>query len=172
MITQRIYLRERTPELIDKLLQLSVKDQIEFLGFDELETLNFELKNIKKNIDNPFDTRKKWDLVDIKSQKVIGNCGFHNWYIEHERAEIGYFMSQDFREKGYMGEALKCVIKYGFEELKLNRIEAFMSPTNIPSINTIKKLGFSKEGILREHYKWNNKIYDSIAYSLLKSEYN
>ncbi|MND70827.1 putative ribosomal N-acetyltransferase YdaF [compost metagenome] len=70
-----------------------------------------------------------------------------------------------------MTEALKPIIQYGFETMKLNRIEAFLSPDNIPSLKLVQKFGFTKEGHLREHYNKDNKLEDSAVYSLLKSEY-
>lgn len=70
-----------------------------------------------------------------------------------------------------MSEALKCVINYGFKIMKLNRIEAFISPSNLPSIKIIENLGFTREGILKEHYKMKNEILDSVVYSLLKSKW-
>lgn len=140
-----------------------------FLGFDEPNRLEIELKNIKRNLTN-LDSRKKWDLIERVSGKVIGNCGFHNWLPEHQRAEIGYFLSAGFRSKGFMLEALKQVIDHGFNTMNLFRIEAFISPDNKPSINLIRKLGFSYEGLLRSHYHFNGKIHDSAIYSLLKSD--
>ena len=53
----------------------------------------------------------------------------------------------------------------------LNRIEAFVGPGNDPSLRIMERLGFSKEGLLREHYHKNNHTEDSVAYSLLKREY-
>lgn len=55
--------------------------------------------------------------------------------------------------------------------MKLNRIEAFIGPKNQASIKLINKLNFVKEGHLREHYSENNRIEDSIVYSLLRKEY-
>jgi [ribosomal protein S5]-alanine N-acetyltransferase len=70
-----------------------------------------------------------------------------------------------------MLEAITSIVDYGFHKMELNRIEAFISPDNLPSKKLIAKAGFTQEGVLREHYKWENKIYDSVVFSLLKSEY-
>lgn len=73
--------------------------------------------------------------------------------------------------KGYMQEALACIIQYGFERMLLNRIEAFISSDNLPSIRSVERQGFVKEGVLREHYKHQGKLYDSVVYSILREEY-
>lgn len=170
MKTDRLYLRERTKQLLEKLLCQSSEEQMNFLGIEDPDQLQQELTRIEKRFSEKTDW-KKWDLIERVTQKVIGSCGFHNWYAEHERAEIGYSLNEKYRGKGYMLEALKSVIDHGFNEMKLNRIEAFIKPDNAPSKRIIEKLGFKKEGVLREHYKSENQIHDSVVYSLLRSEF-
>ncbi len=140
------------------------------MGLESVEQLNAELIRSNKRLGNLEMKFVKWELIEKASQKVIGSCGFHNWYEEHERAEIGYFLNVNFQGRGFMSEALKSVIEHGFKIMKLNRMEAFISPSNLPSIKIIESLGFTREGILKEHYKWNNEILDSVVYSLLKSQ--
>ena len=70
-----------------------------------------------------------------------------------------------------MVEALNQVVDFGFNILKLNRIEAFISPDNQPSLSIITKLGFKQEGVLRSHYKSQDVIYDSVVYSILRIDY-
>jgi len=84
---------------------------------------------------------------------VIGSCGFHNWIKNHERSEIGYEIHKQYQNQGYMSEAIKKVINYGFQEMNLNRIEALIDPMNENSIRIVTKNGFKQEGILRGHYK-------------------
>ena len=171
METKRIYLKERTDQAIEELLNMPVKEQMAFLGFDDMDWLTMELRKIKKGLVNKDPGRKKWDMFEKTENRVIGNCGFHNWFAEHERAELGYYLSNHAKGNGYMIEALKKVIEYGFNDMKLHRIEAFISTENEPSIKLIKKLGFRKEGVLRAHYKWQNKLNDSVIFSLLQPEF-
>ena len=56
-----------------------------------------------------------------------------------------------------MTEALSAILKFGFDELELNRIEAVVLPENTASIQMLEKLGFRKEGLLEEYEKWGNK---------------
>ncbi|PTX15076.1 ribosomal-protein-alanine N-acetyltransferase [Pontibacter mucosus] len=170
MKTERLILRERTKQVQKDLLRLPVKEQLGFLGLDTEEQLNAELIRSNKRLGNLEMKWLKWELIEKESQKVIGSCGFHNWYEEHERAELGYSLHENFRGRGFMHEALTCVIEHGFKVMKLNRIEAFVGPSNLPSIRVIEKLGFTREGLLKEHYKINDHIYDSIVYSLLRSK--
>ena len=73
--------------------------------------------------------------------------------------------------KGIMTEAVEQVIKYGFENMQLHRIEALVADYNIASLNLLKRQGFVFEGTMRQDYVVNGKSEDSDCYSLLKHEW-
>jgi ribosomal-protein-alanine N-acetyltransferase len=171
METDRLYLRVQTTDLLKDVLKQGTDEQLNFFGLHDKDQLKKVLTKIERKLSNSTLDWKKWHLIEKASGIVIGNCGFHNWLADHDRAELGYFLHDDFRNKGFMIEALDSVIQHGFNKMNLNRIEAFISPDNLPSIKLITKLGFVQEGLLREHYKHENQIHDSFVYSLLKSEW-
>jgi len=174
METQRLYLRQQTRGLLEEVLKQSVEDQMIFFGTEDEDQLKFEHTMLKKRLVNTSSlvlNSVKWDILDLKTGRVMGSCGFHNWEKEHERAEIGYRLHEQFRKQGYMSEAIRKILEYGFNTMQINRIEAFISPDNQPSIQLIKTLNFTYEGTLKQHYKFKGKIYDSEVYALLKSEY-
>jgi ribosomal-protein-alanine N-acetyltransferase len=70
-----------------------------------------------------------------------------------------------------MSEAIVPILNYGFNNMNLERIEAFVSPNNTPLIKLLTKMKFKKEGLLKHHYFDKNKMDDSIVFALLKSEY-
>lgn len=170
METERLYLEMRTRERLELLLSQSVEEQLDYFGIENIEEMENRLAGIKRTLKKQGIGWRMWAIVEKKSQKVIGDCGFHNWVLEHDRSEVGYGLYEAYRNNGYMYEAMQKVVEYGFEELKLNRIEACISPDNIPSRKLIEKLGFEEEGTLRQHYKSKGKIYDSVIYSKLKSD--
>lgn len=111
-------------------------------------------------------------LVVKNSNETIGRCGYHNWYAQHHRAEIGYALTKaEFKRKGYMREAVQAILQYGFEVMGLNRIEAFIGPENVASISIVTKYGFTQEGRLRQHHAVDGAFEDSLVYSLLKQEF-
>ena len=102
----------------------------------------------------------------------MGWCGYHTWYIQHDRAELGYELYHESdRGKGYMSELMPYVIEYGFKDMNLNRIEAMVGPTNIPSLKLLEASGFVKEGQMRSHYLRDGEYQDSLVFSLLRNEY-
>ena len=170
MKTERLFLRERTPEVRAHLLSLPFEEQLTFLGVDE-ERLNLELGWIKKGLVNYKMDYKMWDLILLETNQVIGDCGFHSWYKKHFRAEVGYGLTESFRKQGFMLEALSKILEFGFSEMELNRVEAFISPDNKASRGLVEKCNFQYEGLLRQHYNDNGEIGDSVVYGLLKSEF-
>ena len=70
-----------------------------------------------------------------------------------------------------MNEALHALLDYAFEELALHRIEADVDPRNTPSIRTVERLGFQREGYLRERWKVNGEIQDTVFFGLLRPEW-
>ncbi len=169
--TERLYLRERTVTLLEDIRKKSLQEQLDFFGFDSEEKLQREWNRVDKGLSNWRIEFKVWDLIELESKKVVGYFGFHSWYVWHRRAEIGAFLNEPYRKRGYMGEAMKRVIQFGFDELGLNRIEGWIRPNNIDSINMTLKLGFKEEGVSRELRFESGKFVDMNAYSLLRSDY-
>jgi ribosomal-protein-alanine N-acetyltransferase len=73
---------------------------------------------------------------------------------------------------GYITEALKTVMNFGFDRLEINRIEAEVMQGNIISEKILDKLNFKNEGVLREWMFWNGKHYDMTMFSLLKADFH
>jgi len=111
----------------------------------------------------------RWGIALKGKTEIIGTIGFNNYTKQH-RANIGYDLQKDYWNNGYISEALKAVINYGFEKLEINRIEAEVMPGNIYSEKALNRLGFKREGLLRDWMLWNGKHYDMIMYSLLRMQ--
>lgn len=173
LTTSRLVLRKLTPEVFDYIYRdLSETKQLEFLGLESEAELEAEKKKYKIGLRTYNKSFLYFQLLEQKSRNIIGWCGYHTWYLDHDRAEIGYGLCEaDSRRKGFMSEAIVPIVEYGFKQMKLTRIEAFIGPGNQASINLINKMNFVKEGQLRDHYYSNNRVEDSIVYSLLRKEY-
>ena len=109
-------------------------------------------------------------VVHRNSSCLIGSIGL-TIYQEHEKAELGYWIGKSHWRNGYCTEAGKAIIRYGFDELKLNRIHAHHFSRNPASGRVMEKLGMQYEGCLRQHIKKRDKFMDCKMYSILKDEY-
>lgn len=166
-------LRKLVPETYDYIYTCFTDDEImAFLGLQSPEELYKDRDKYQKGMTGFNRSFLNFLMIDRESGKVAGCCGYHTWYTEHQRAEIGYAMYGDeFRKQGLMSEALREIIAYGFDKMQLNRIEAFVGPYNVPSLKLMEKMNFVREGQLRQHYCKKGVIEDSIVFSLLKEEY-
>ena len=173
IITDRLILRKLTQESFDFIYSdMSQDEQLDILGFTSIEILLEEKEKYKKGLSTNNKKFLYHQLIDKKTSAIIGWCGFHTWYTDHNRAEIGYGLFDDnYKNKGIMTEAIISIVNYGFNNMNLERIEAFVSPNNMPSIKLLKRMKFKKEGFLKHHYFHNSKMDDSIIFALLKSEY-
>jgi [ribosomal protein S5]-alanine N-acetyltransferase len=115
-------------------------------------------------------TQIRWAIVEKESDSFIGTCGFHAIDQKHDKAEIGYELDSTAHGMGYMAEAVNEIIRFGFEELFLNRIEAFYHPHNIASHNVLSRAGFAVEGVLRQRYKMNDVYVDMNIASILREK--
>lgn len=136
-----------------------------------------DTENYRKMYESGIDTYKTtllfFLIIHKETNETIGECGYHTWFPKHNRAEIYYKLNDDnYKRKGYLTEILPFVIKYGFKEMKLHRIEALVATDNIPSLKLLKKNNFTFEGTLREHYFTNGVYENSEIYSLLAPDSN
>jgi len=103
--------------------------------------------------------------------RLIGQCTLFNLVASCRRAEIGYGMARTAWGQGYMAEALDALLRYGFEQLDLNRVEADIDPRNLRSARSLTRLGFKHEGHLRERWIVDGEVSDSDLYGLLRGEW-
>lgn len=102
---------------------------------------------------------------------LVGDCSLFNLNTESRRAELGYALSADAWGNGYMDEALKALLAVAFKELALNRLEADIDPRNLASARTLQRLGFTREGRLRERWIVAGEVSDSDLYGLLRDDW-
>jgi len=103
-------------------------------------------------------------------RKLVGAVGL-TLSQKDNRAELGYWVGKPYWGQGYCTEAAGEILRYGFEVLELNRIQASHFSRNVASAKVMEKIGMKYEGCLRSHvYKWGEYL-DIIYRAILKSEY-
>lgn len=102
---------------------------------------------------------------------VIGMCTLYDFMIQCRRAELGYAMASACWGRGYMHEALTALLDYGFVALRLNRVEADIDPRNLASARSLERLGFVREGVMRERWIVGDEISDTAFYGLLRRDW-
>jgi len=110
-------------------------------------------------------------IIEITSNLLIGIISLDSVDLVHNNAEIGFWLGKKFRGKGYMTEAIKLILNFGFNELKLERIYARVVSINIISQNILKKIGFVYEGTMRKSFLKNNRYMDDQIFSILSKDF-
>jgi len=120
---------------------------------------------------NESETMFKWGIALRDSNILIGTTTLFNLNLDNGRAELGYALGRAYWGKGYMNEALNALVLHAFEVMGLRRLEADVDPRNTASIRTLERLGFQREGFLRERWRVNGEIQDALFYGLLRREW-
>lgn len=135
-----------------------------FTNEDALKRVEFITKG--------FENKTNYIFVITKNEKdsLIGQIGLH-LDVQNNKAEIGYWISEAFWGKGIATESLTALLKFGFEELNLNKIFATHFLDNPSSGKVLIKNGMIKEGLLKDEYKKRDKYCSVNQYRLTKEEY-
>lgn len=123
-------------------------------------------------LDNERLSMHNWLLYRKDSGKLIGDFSYHIIFRRHRRAEIGYSLYDIAdRGQGFMQELLPVTLKFGFETLGLERIEALTATDNWASMSLLRRFGFRREGYARRHYRYEGVNTDSFSFSLLAEDF-
>ena len=113
----------------------------------------------------------QWGIERKEDGRILGTCTLFNVHAANMRAELGDALASAYWKQGYMREALTALIDHAFGPMKLRRLEADVDPRNVNSMQILDKLGFSKEGLLRERWNVDGEIQDSAFLGLLAREW-
>lgn len=111
-------------------------------------------------------------VVRATDALLIGTCTLHQFNWPSRRAELGYALGRPFWGQGYMHEALLALLPYAFGTLDLNRLEADIDPRNSASAKVLERVGFRREGLLRERWIVGDEVSDTAFYGLLRREWH
>lgn len=103
--------------------------------------------------------------------QLIGAVGLREIDTEHCQTEMGFWIGLDWWGKGYATEAAKAVIRYGFQELKLNRIYAHHMVRNPVSGRVLEKIGMKQEGLLRQRVRKWGVFEDVVLLAILQDDW-
>lgn len=107
----------------------------------------------------------------VPDMSFIGWCGVTRWNPDYRSASLGYCLTDAAWGHGYATEAAHCVLQWAFDTLDLNRIQAETDTRNAASARVLEKLGFVREGTLREDCVVNGEVSDSWVYGLLRRQW-
>lgn len=172
--TQRLLIRQYTLDDAKSYFALKSCELVwkysTFIPFREFKQAEDELHQIvtTKSIDW-FDFLP---VFEKETNSYIGEAGIISCNRNANRCEIGYNILPEYWGKGYATELTRFFVKYAFEFLKFERVEALVIQENVASCRVLEKSGFLLEGVLRNFSKSGNGYRNVCYYSIITSDYS
>ncbi len=107
----------------------------------------------------------------VSDGAFIGWCSLNRWNPDYRSASLGYCYHEAGWGHGYATEAARVLLRWAFDTLDLNRVQTETDTRNVASARVLEKLGFVREGTLREDCVVNGEVSDSWVYGLLRREW-
>lgn len=172
--SERLRLRELQPQDVNALLNhFGNPEVVRFIGMQPIKTIE-QANEWLRWMGGFFAARDglRWGIVlRDEPETFIGSAGLHSWNREANYAEIGVDIAQPYWGHGYATEALLRLLEFGWQHMKLNRVEADVVKGNVASMRMLTRLGFRQEGVLRQRLRKGGKYYDVHMFSLLRNEF-
>ncbi len=172
--TKRLILRKMTLDNAEDVFKYSSDPEVfRFVGGKVHETIK-DSEEFLKEISEKHERQETivWGVVYKERCKLIGDCGFIKWDASQARAELDYLLSREYWNRGLMTEAVKEVIRFGFEKMQLNRIQGICEIANIASACVMEKAGMQFEGVLRNYIQHDGRPLDMKMYSIVRKEWS
>ena len=151
----------------------SVAEVSPWLQFAHKDYSLKEAKDFLKNRCKPCwkkDTEYNFKIFDPKDLSFVGMCGFNGIDNENHRANLGYWVRTSRSKQSVAPAATILLAKWGFQTLKLRRIEILVATGNRRSQRVAEKVGAHREGVLRNRIRIYDTMHDAVMYSLLPQD--
>jgi len=168
-----ISLRIWTENDVDSALEVVLRNRDHLQTYMQWMTPDYSIDSSKKFIADGIAhrlERKTLGLALCRGDRLIGSIGFNRLDWTARVCEIGYWIDRDEEGKGTITRACRTLINYAFEQLEMNRIEIRCSTENLRSAAVPERLGFTKEGVLRQAELVKGKLHDFNIYGLLAED--
>ncbi|RUL75926.1 GNAT family N-acetyltransferase [Dyella choica] len=170
--TRRLLLRPLRKEDASIFFEVwSDPEAVRYFSFPPMQDVEQAHARVADKLQSSSDGNSVICVIESKDTgEVLGDCALFNGVSHSRRAEIGYCLGRKYWGKGYMVEAADALIEHGFKQAGLRRIEADIDPRNLPSIQLVERLGFKREGYLRERWMIGGEVADTVLYGLIHSD--
>ena len=168
--TERLFLRKWQKSDVVDLFNIMKNPSVIMGGWKPHSNINASIEILNEYI----ESNERWAIELKNTGKVIGSIRV---YPDNNRGKffaktINYVLSEDYCGNGYMTEAVKRIIEYLFEELNIDLLSAFHYPNNDKSKKVLERCGFQYEITIEQgSTRYDGQVFDSVCYSILKSDY-
>jgi [ribosomal protein S5]-alanine N-acetyltransferase len=169
--TARLRLRQFRAEDADAMHECFADPQAMRFWNQPVYTKRIETERaVRSFIDCTPSYYRFWAVAEAGTDRCLGLVNYHDGHIRSKRVSIGYIIEPTRQRQGIGAEAVSAILDFCFGELGLHRAQAFIHPDNIASIALVEKLGFRREGLLRDNLRVGEVWRDDLLYALLVTD--
>jgi ribosomal-protein-serine acetyltransferase len=104
--------------------------------------------------------------------RIAGVVGFHSVDWPHRKTSVGYWLGEEHQGRGTMTRAVRALVDHALRTWQLHRVEARVAPENVRSRAVLERLGFRREGTLRQAELVGGRFLDNVVYAVLAPEWD
>ncbi len=169
--TKQLTLRKIKVEDAEAMYQYASKDEVtKHVLWDSHRSIETTKQFVQVMIDKYEEGNFSWAITLKETKEFVGTIDFVTYNAAENIAEIGYALSDRHWGKGYVSEATKALLDFGFNELQLVRIQARCFADNIGSERVMQKVGMTYEGTMRKAKFAKGKHHDIKMYAILRED--
>ena len=172
-LDDEITLRAWEESDIERGYEVVKRNQDHLQQFMHWMSADYSIESSRKFMTEGIAKRKAGETLGLgifRGENLLGSVGFVGFDWKARKTEIGYWISKNEEGKGIITRATRLMIDYAFEELDMNRIEIRCSAENVRSAAVPERLGFKKEGHLRQAEFRNGHLHDFLIYGMLRED--
>ena len=169
--TERLFLRQLTEDDLGFIYEMFSREETNRHVADDAVKDMGEARDLFEAYIRPKPHLFRLGLFMKDGGQPIGTIGLYGIKPEDFRAVLGADLLKEFWGQGYMTEAARALLDYGFREMNLNRIQASADADNEKSLALIRRLGFTCEGTMRQKDFYKGAFHDDVVFSLLREEW-
>ena len=171
LVTARLRLRQFRVDDTEAMHECFADPQVMRFWNTPVHTKRIETERaVRRFIDCTPSYYRFWAVADGRTDRCLGLVNYHDGHIRNKRAAIGYIVDPAHCRQGVATEAVSAMVEFCFRELGLHRLQAFIHPDNAASLKLIERLGFRREGLLRENLRVGDEWRDDLLYALLSTD--
>lgn len=169
---KKIKLRALEPEDLDFLYKWENDTKFWKEGNNINPYSKYALKCYIENPQSIYEQKQLRMMIEEKdSSSVVGCVDLFNLDIHNLRVGIGILIDERFSNKGFATQAIGLSCQYAFDFLHLHQVYCHIAANNFASVKVFEKVGFKKNGILKDWLLIENNFVDTHIYTLLNNKH-
>ncbi len=145
---------------------------IEYLSWRYPLSLSAEEDYLKQRTSAPMDYETTLFAIETKGGVHIGGINFNVVYPESRKARLGITIGEkELWSKGYGADAIRTLLRFGFDEMNLNRVDLTVDATHARAIACYRKCGFVEEARMRQYHYTRGRYRAWIVMGILREEF-